>query len=37
MMWTIDRSLMEQNQQIYKIWDHSKPVLGDGSSCNKVK
>jgi hypothetical protein len=23
MMWTIDSSLMDQNQQKYKIWDHS--------------
>jgi hypothetical protein len=23
MMWTIDSSLMDQNQQIYKTWDHS--------------
>jgi hypothetical protein len=36
MMWTIDSSLTDQNQQIYKIWEHSQPLLGDGSSCNTV-
>ena len=36
MMWTIESSLTDQNQQIYKIWEHSQPLLGDGSSCNTV-
>ena len=36
MMWTIDSSLTDQNQQIYKTWEHSYQILGDGSSCRRV-
>jgi hypothetical protein len=25
-MWTIDSSLMDQNQQIYKTWEQSNPL-----------
>ena len=37
MVWTKDSSLMDKFQQeLYQIWEHSLPILNDGSSSTEV-